>query len=323
MAVPEGYKTITCYLPPDIAKRLEGYCLENQITRKDKQGELQASWGTGVVEILKVFFNSDTLPSPLLDTLPNDGLSKGEVKDLVEDLVKDSLGSLLPNTLLGNGLSKGEVEDLVKDLVKDSLGSLVSSALPSDGLSEERLKKLEATIAQLQDDLNLVSATVHRLDSKAYFWGEINERIASGEWDEEEKTNVLNHTENTPSEDALEAPLNNIQDENIIQGDEAVLEPISEGEVETVSQSELDGIEEDGEIEAAIATLKAQSKNNMKTIMKGCNKLAKSKGQKGIFPADYYNGTHDAKTILLPAFEAALRGDKKDIVLSVIKEIVG
>lgn len=54
MAVPKGYKTVTCYLPPEIAEQLKAYCFKHEITRNNKQGELSPSWGTGIVEALKL-----------------------------------------------------------------------------------------------------------------------------------------------------------------------------------------------------------------------------------------------------------------------------
>ena len=94
MAGPENYKTVTCYLPPEIAEQLKAYCFEHEITRNNTRGELSPSWGTGIVETLKIFFSSDTLPSPL----PNNVLEK----KMVEELVKDSLNSLLPSPLSNN-----------------------------------------------------------------------------------------------------------------------------------------------------------------------------------------------------------------------------
>ncbi len=38
MAVPEGFKTVTCYLPPEIAEQLFAYCFEHEITRNNKRG---------------------------------------------------------------------------------------------------------------------------------------------------------------------------------------------------------------------------------------------------------------------------------------------
>jgi hypothetical protein len=92
MAVPPGYKTLTCYLPPELAEQLKAYCFKHEITRKNKQGELSPSWGTGIVEALKLFFSSDNVPSPL----PNSVLEK----KMVEDMVKDSLNSLFPSNVL-------------------------------------------------------------------------------------------------------------------------------------------------------------------------------------------------------------------------------
>ncbi len=143
MAVPEGFKTVTCYLPPEIAEQLEAYCFKHEITRKNKQGELSPSWGTGIVEVLKLFFRSDTLPSPL----PNTGLDP----KMVEDMVKDSLSSLLPSQLPKRIPS----EEQLKELIQES----VTNLLPSHVLTQDSpvLKELDNRLSQLE-------ANHHQLD---------------------------------------------------------------------------------------------------------------------------------------------------------------
>ncbi len=142
MAVPEGYKTVTCYLPPEIAEQLEAYCFEHEITRNNKQGQLSPSWGTGIVEALKLFFSSDTVPSPLPDTRLD--------KKMVEDIVKDSLDSIIPSQLPNNAPSEEKLKELIEESVTNLLPSLLSSHLlttdsPIVKELNSRLSQLEAT----------------------------------------------------------------------------------------------------------------------------------------------------------------------------------
>ena len=144
MAVPPNYKTVTCYLPPEIAQQLESYCFKHEITRKNKQGELSPSWGTGIVEALKLFFSSDNLPSPL----PDSGLDKR----MVEALVKDSLDSILPSNLPNNVPS----EEMLKELIQESVNNLLPSIVSSHVLTEDSpvLKELDNRLSQLETNQN-------------------------------------------------------------------------------------------------------------------------------------------------------------------------
>ncbi len=144
MAVPENYKTVTCYLPPEIAEQLKAYCFEHEITRNNKRGELSPSWGTGIVETLKLFFSSDTLPSPLPDTRLDRGM--------VEDIVKDSFNSLLPSQLPDNAPS----EEKLKELIEESVTNLLPSLLSSHVLTTDSpvLKELNSRLSQLEATRN-------------------------------------------------------------------------------------------------------------------------------------------------------------------------
>ena len=144
MAVPEGYKTVTCYLPPEIAQQLESYCFKHEITRNNKQGELSPSWGTGIVEALKLFFSSDNVPSPLPDT--------GLDQKMVEDMVKDSLSSLLPSQLPNSVPSEGKLKDLIQESVTNLLPSLLSSHVLTQ--DSPVLKELDNRLSQLEANHN-------------------------------------------------------------------------------------------------------------------------------------------------------------------------
>lgn len=173
MAVPDSYKTITCYLPPEIAEQLEAYCFEHEITRNNKQGQLSPSWGTGIVEALKLFFSSDTLPSPL----PNNVLEK----KMVEELVKDSLNSLLPSQLSNNVPS----EEKLKELIEESVTNLLPSLLSSHVLTTDSpiVKELNSRLSQLEATRNEPSSKDNHSVTKSSTdeVGEITEAISETE----------------------------------------------------------------------------------------------------------------------------------------------
>ena len=58
-------RPVSCYLPKDIEDSLTKYCTQNNITRKDKAGNIQPAMGTAIVEILETFFgdNPSKLPN--------------------------------------------------------------------------------------------------------------------------------------------------------------------------------------------------------------------------------------------------------------------
>ncbi|KAB0243979.1 hypothetical protein EZJ55_00400 [Microcystis aeruginosa EAWAG127a] len=58
-------RPVSCYLPKDIEDSLTKYCTQNNITRKDKAGNIQPAMGTAIVEILESFFgdNPSKLPN--------------------------------------------------------------------------------------------------------------------------------------------------------------------------------------------------------------------------------------------------------------------
>ena len=144
MAVPENYKTVTCYLPPEIAEQLKAYCFEHEITRNNKRGQLSPSWGTGIVEALKLFFSSDNLPSPLPDNVLE--------KKMVEQLVKDSFDSLLPGLLPDTIPS----EEKLKELIEESVTNLLPSLLSSHVLTTDSpiVKELNSRLSQLEGSRN-------------------------------------------------------------------------------------------------------------------------------------------------------------------------
>jgi hypothetical protein len=79
-------KGVMVYLPPDLQEVLEKYCIENNITRKDKHGQLVVSLGTGIIHRLKSAMLG-VLPSTALNKTPNINTRSFVTQDAWEDLM--------------------------------------------------------------------------------------------------------------------------------------------------------------------------------------------------------------------------------------------
>jgi hypothetical protein len=74
---------VMVYLPSELELKLKEYCTEYNITRKDKQGNLVTSLGSGIVAYLKSQLLSDRLEDA--SDRPIDGLTRAEVLDLIAE----------------------------------------------------------------------------------------------------------------------------------------------------------------------------------------------------------------------------------------------
>lgn len=90
-------KAVTCYLPKDIEDFITGYCNEYGITRKDKEGVIYPSLGTGIIELLKLLaYNPELVGSPLPDTVPST-ISEAAIEAKIEDILEKKLSNLPDN----------------------------------------------------------------------------------------------------------------------------------------------------------------------------------------------------------------------------------
>ena len=137
-------KGVMVYLPPDLERVVEQYCTDNNITRKNKDGEIFPSLGTGIVQYLK---------SQLLGTTANIApsilTSQGLTKDDVLELIAQSNTSDTPSNLLTR-------EDAI-DLIQES----ITNDIPSDRLTRsdvvEIIKvQIEAALAPIENRLNAI-----------------------------------------------------------------------------------------------------------------------------------------------------------------------
>ena len=141
------------YLPKDVEEYIIRYCTEYNITRKDKEGNLLPSLGTGVVTYLKSAISGES-PNDILakpSRVANNGLTKGEVLDLIQEYAT--------NLRVGDGLSEapslGLNKSEVLDLINESITSQLLSTRLSDGLSKSDVLDLinESSTSQLPSDI--------------------------------------------------------------------------------------------------------------------------------------------------------------------------
>lgn len=84
-------KAVTCYLPKDIEDFITGYCTQYGITRKDKEGHIYPSLGTGIIELLKLLaYNPELVGSPLLDTVPSK-FSEDAIEKKIDKILEKKL----------------------------------------------------------------------------------------------------------------------------------------------------------------------------------------------------------------------------------------
>jgi hypothetical protein len=139
-------KGVMVYLPKDVEEYITSFCTEYKITRKDKEGNILPSLGTGVVTYLKSKISGES-PDDIL-TKPSKALGNGLTKDEVLDLIREYNTSELPS----NGLSKDEVLDLMKsELLGDSLLEELRAELSE---VSEFARNLQGEIAKVKQALS-------------------------------------------------------------------------------------------------------------------------------------------------------------------------
>ncbi len=107
-------KGVMVYLPKEVEEYITEFCTEYSITRKDKEGNILPSLGTGIVTYLKSQMMGES-PSDVL-AKPSKLLSTGLSREEVLDIVNEYLTSHLPSS----GLSKDEVLDLIEQSVTNN-----------------------------------------------------------------------------------------------------------------------------------------------------------------------------------------------------------
>jgi hypothetical protein len=125
---------VMVYLSVELEIEIERYCIENNITRKNKNGTVLPSLGTGIVQYLKSnLLNTAprTVLSPLLGAVPHSHSSTSlsdapsnrlstEIKAEILELIAESSTSNIPNTVL----TREEVLAIAREEIDRALGSI-------------------------------------------------------------------------------------------------------------------------------------------------------------------------------------------------------
>ena len=152
-------KAISAYLPTDLEEYLTNYCTEYNITRKDKSGEIKPALGTAVVEILKIFFSSDELPSPLPDNvplLPSNVVTEDRLEFVLSKLeVFSNVSSIIPS----NVLTKDELDKALSNVdvrVNTAIGEAIPKAIAELKSDEEFLKAIAAKAVTVESGVDSI-----------------------------------------------------------------------------------------------------------------------------------------------------------------------
>ena len=150
------------YLPSEVEAKMIEYCTQYNITRKDKQGNIVTSLGSGIVAYLKSQLLGD-LPRTISDR-PTNGLTREEVLDLIAESIISNTpiigGASLSENRSFNGFANTNEQQLLSPMgiSKDEVEHLIQG-------SEQRV--LEATrnlLAELRGDLETVKTTEEQVN---------------------------------------------------------------------------------------------------------------------------------------------------------------
>jgi flagellar capping protein FliD len=145
-------KAVTCYLPKDIEDFITGYCNKYGITRKDKEGNIYPSLGTGIVELLKLLaYNPELVSSPILDTVPSK-FSEDAIEKKIDEILEKKLSNHLPDNV-------PSIE--VVEVVKDRLGNWV---LAVDGDIKDVNQKIRDRSLQVDHQIASIKSRLDNME---------------------------------------------------------------------------------------------------------------------------------------------------------------
>lgn len=126
---------VMVYLPLEVEMKMDQYCTKYNITRKDKQGNLVTSLGSGIVAYLKSQLLGDT-PISASDR-PNHGLTRAEVLDLIAE-------SKMNNTPIFGvaSLAENRSTDSITVDVVHRLETIEQQLSSSTGISRDEVDRL-------------------------------------------------------------------------------------------------------------------------------------------------------------------------------------
>ena len=145
LPVATNKKAISAYLPSDLEEYLTRYCIEYDITRKGRSGEIKPALGTAVVEILKRFFSDENVASPLPDNvplLPSNIVTEDRLSEVLSEL--RTSGNVI-NNLPSNVLTKDDLERQVEAAIGEAIPKAIAT-LKSD---EEFIRAIAVEVKKI------------------------------------------------------------------------------------------------------------------------------------------------------------------------------
>lgn len=143
---------VMVYLPSEIEMKMTEYCTEYNITRKDKQGNIVTSLGSGIVAYLKSQLLGDT-PILASDRL-NHGLTRAEVLDLIAE-------SNMNNTPIVGvaSLSENRSPDRITVDVAHRLETIEQQLSSSTGMERDEVEQLiQASEQKIMEAIRSISS---------------------------------------------------------------------------------------------------------------------------------------------------------------------
>jgi hypothetical protein len=136
-------KGVMVYLPSELEQVIEHYCTENNITRKNKDGVVFPSLGTGIVQYLKsqllgIEANSRILPSTVI--------TRAEILDLL----RENITSTLPSEIL----SRSDVSSIIQEYFASNVPSDLPTVDMIETEIERALQPLQAKVKELKQVLS-------------------------------------------------------------------------------------------------------------------------------------------------------------------------
>jgi hypothetical protein len=192
-------KGVMVYLPKEVEEYITSFCTEYSITRKDKEGNILPSLGTGIVTYLKSQMSGESPGEYIAKSskLPSNGLSKEEVLDLVNEYFTSHSPS--------SGLSKDEVLDLIEQSVTNNHSPQLIGARDIEVALEpikESVSELEAytqsQLAAVRDELKKAIGDRVATDAIA------NQTTVPQIFEEREEEPESTPTAQTPNSDYLD-----------------------------------------------------------------------------------------------------------------------
>lgn len=158
---------VMVYLPSDIEAKIIAYCTEHNITRKDKQGNIATSLGSGIVAYLKSHLLGDR-SRPSSDR-PDLGLTRSEVLDLIAQSNTSSIPIVDVASLAENRSSPPIDADVLHRLetIEQQLSSStdISRAQVGQLIKSSEQKVMEA-VRKMSIELREERAEVRTIDDR-------------------------------------------------------------------------------------------------------------------------------------------------------------